>query len=170
MSDEFNKGYFSTGAQHTYEAKMGRWARLEEERRAEEAARRQSEREGQEHLEKQLKYAASLTRPAPGSASYGPSAVAAAGSGGAPSLAGCVKGCAVLGALLMVAYAVFGLNIVADSVLFAWGVKGALWGAAGGVAVYVALVVLGLAMKVLGVLIKFAFYAALVVGLLYLFS
>lgn len=168
MSDEFNKGYFFGGPTHTYEAELGRWKRLEDDRRAAEAARQQSEREGQERLDQQLRHAASLARPSSEPVIYGPSAVA--GSGGAPSFAGCVKGCAVLGALLMVAYAVFGLNIAADSALLAWGVKGVLWGAGAGVAVYVVLVVLGVALKVLAVLITFAFYAALVVGLLYLFS
>ena len=36
--------------------------------------------------------------------------------------------------------------------------------------VYVALAILNVSLKVLAVVIKFAFYAALVVGLLYLFS
>ena len=45
MSDEFNKGYFSTGPQHTYEAQQGQWARREDERRAREAAERASQAE-----------------------------------------------------------------------------------------------------------------------------
>jgi hypothetical protein len=36
-SDEFNKGYFSAGPQHSHDARMGQFARMEEERRSRES-------------------------------------------------------------------------------------------------------------------------------------
>lgn len=86
---------------------------------------------------------------------------AASGGGSPPTLSGCVKSCTVLGAVLMAAYAALGLGLMAWSSLAVWAVQGAFWGAVAGIAAYVALVILGFAMKVLAMLVKFALYAGL---------
>ena len=86
------------------------------------------------------------------------------------TLVGCVKGFAFTGTLLLMAYAYFGLHMVACGQLATWGVKGAIAGAAAGVAAYAVIVILRIAMAILAVALKVAFFVAVVVGGLYLLT
>jgi hypothetical protein len=79
-----------------------------------------------------------------------------------------VKGFAFTGTLLSIAYAYFGLHLVAWGQLATWGVKGALAGAAAGVAAYAVIVFLRIAIVILAVALKVGFFVAVVVGGLYL--
>lgn len=170
MSDEFNKGYFSTGPQHTYEAQQGQWARLEDERRAREAAER-AERERQERSNEQWLRAASATwQPGaalPPTASNGAQVPSGASP---PTLAGCVKGWALLGMVLAGGYAWLVVGMPAGPALLGWVGQGALFGAVAGAVAYAALVVLGVVFKALAVLLRFAAIAAVIVGALYLLT
>ncbi len=170
MSDEFNKGYFSTGPQHTYEAQQGQWARREDERRAREAAER-AERERQERANEQWLRAASATwQPGAALPHTGSRAAHAPGSKAPPTLAACVKGWALLGMVLAGGYAWLVIGMPAGPALLGWVGQGALWGAVAGAVAYAALVILGVVFKALAVLLRFAAIAAMLVGALYLIT
>jgi hypothetical protein len=87
-----------------------------------------------------------------------------------PSLAGCVKGWALLGMVLAGGYAWLVVGMPAGPVLLGWVGQGALFGAVAGAAAYAALVVLGVVFKALAVLVRFAAIAAVIVGALYLIT
>lgn len=170
MSDEFNKGYFSTGPQRSYEAQQGQWKRLEDERREREAAAR-TERERQERSNEQLLRAASAPRQPGASLPLIGSNGARARAGGPPStFLGFVKGWALLGMALAGGYAWWVLGMPVGPSLLGWVGQGALFGAVAGAAAYAVLVVLGVVFKALAVLLRFAAIAAMLVGALYLIT
>ncbi len=167
MSDEFNKGYFTTGPHHSYEAQQGAAQRQRDQQRdrdAQDAQRRQQD----EIFERSMLATASAQTPG-----WSPNSTRSSGSGtpSAPAtLLGCVQGCAWLGAVALLAYAFFGLNIQAWMRLAAWAVAGAAGGAAAGVLLYAAIVVLRIVVAVLAVLLNIAFWLALAGGAIYLLS
>ncbi len=70
--------------------------------------------------------------------------------------------------MVFATYAALGRNIAQWALLAWWVLQGAFAGAAAGLVVYGAIVVLRVALVVLGIAIKIAFFAALVAGALYL--
>lgn len=170
MSDEFNKGYFSTGPQRSYEAQQGQWKRLEDERREREAAAR-AERERQERSNERLLRAASAPRqPGASLPRIGSNGARAPVGSSPPTLAGCVKGWAMLGMALAGGYAWLVVGMPAGPALPGWVGQGALFGAVAGAAAYAALVVLGVVFKALAAMLRYAAIAAVLVGALYLIT
>ena len=65
MSDEWNKGYFSTGPQHSHEARQGQFARQQEQQREREAAARAAREREQRFQDQMIREAIwSASRPA----------------------------------------------------------------------------------------------------------
>lgn len=168
MSDEFNKGYFSTGPQRSYEAQQGQWKRLEDERREREGSAR-AERERQERSNDQWLRAA-YGQPGASLPRIGSNGARARAGGSPSTFLGFVKGWALLGMVLAGAYAWWVVGMPAGPTLLGWIGQGALWGAVAGAAAYGALALLGVVFKALAVLLRFAAIAALFLGVLYLIT
>ena len=164
-SDEWNKGYFSCGPQHSYDAQQGAWARQQDEAREARAREERAQAERDRDMLASMRQA--FTVPAPGwqqYSAYPPSSAAPA------TFAGTVKGMALLGGLLALAYAYFVLQLAAAAALGQWAIAGVAAGAAAGVALYAVIVVCRALFAVLVVVLRVVLWVGLVAGALYLLA
>ena len=166
MSNEWNKGYFSSGPQQSHQAQEGQWAR-ERDDRAKEAAAQAARAQEQQHNDAMLRHAHALNT---STSSGGYSSASYGGSASPATLLGCMKGVATAGAIVMLAYAAFGLGVAGWSALAVWGLQGALGGAVAGVVLYAAIAILRVAFAVLAIVLKVALWAALAVAAFYVFA
>lgn len=166
MSDEYNKGYFSTGPQRSYQAQQGQADRRERDRQAQESMDRAAREQQARDQEQRVRTAGRDQTPTAQTTLDG-HRTGSHGSGLA-TLQGCAKGFALAGAVLFVLYAAFARNVAGWVPLAWWALQGAFAGALAGLVAYAAIVVLRIAVVVLAVVIKIAFFAALAIGGLYL--
>lgn len=164
-SDEWNKGYFSYGPHHSYDAQQGAWARQQDEAR-EARAREERARAGQQRET----LAAMQQGFATTTATYGPRPSYPASPAAPATFFGTVKGMATLGCLLGLAYAYFILQFASISALGQWAVAGLAAGAAAGVALYAVILVCRVLFAVLVVVLRVALWVGLAVGALYLLA
>ena len=166
MSNEWNKGYFSSGPQQSHQAQEGQWAR-ERDDRAKEAAQAARVQEQQRHNDAMLRHAHALNT---STSSGGNSSASYSGSASPATLLGCIKGVATVGAIVMLAYAAFELGVAGWSALAVWGVQGALGGAVAGVVLYAGIAILRVAFSVLAIVLKVALWVALAFAALYVIA